>query len=410
MRWVQRLLRFRLTRWVLKLSPLAAVAVWLAIVLMIQQHHEADDGDESPESRDDAALAADGKDSGGNLSVFQRHETRFCEFLFRASQRPDAERLWAVADQVCEEALDAFGGQGRWKGRLVVDLSSPVDSHAAAQTDWTKIRFPMDGRLPAKARPHVLRHEVTHVIIEQLSGGQALRHFDTMRAFHEGMATYVETQSAQPGYPQQERAREEKSAALAWSRGVVPLDDLLNAAQLARRRDEFLVYPLGLVWAETLIEVGGVEMPTLLLQTLRNKPPEPGLAGREVWRHLFAQTGHSWERAEAVFENRMAELVKKHQRLIEQLARLSAQVKENGGNWTIQPEPVKKPAEGFVMICMIKPRFGILQPAETLVASADGSFRVTPNLQAKGRLIYMLGWRNEREKIHVFEPWMPLTP
>lgn len=409
-RWVQGCLRIRLTRWVIKLSPLAAVAVWLGIVPMIQQQHQTEDGEESAESRGDQVVAADGKDSGGSLSVFQHHETRSCEFLFRASQRPDAERLWAVADQVCEEALDAFGGQGRWKGRLVVDLSSPVASHAAAQTDWTKIRFPMNGHVPAKARPHVLRHEVTHVIIEQLSDGQALRHFDAMRAFHEGMATYVETQSSQPGYPQQERAREEKSAALAWSRGAVPLDDVLNAARLARHRDEFLVYPLGLVWVETLIEIGGVEMPALLLQTLRAKPPKPGLVGREVWRHLFAQTGHSWERAEAVFENRMAELVKKHQRLIDQLPRLSAQVKEDGGTWILQPDPVTKPAEGFVMICMIKPRFGILQRAEMLVASADGSFRLKPELQAKGRLLYMLGWRHEREKIHVFEPWTPLTP
>ncbi len=404
-RWVQRCLRIRLTRLVIKLSPLVAVAVWLGVVPMIQPYHEAGDGDESAKNRGDEVVAAD-----GSLSVFQHHETRYCEFLFRASQRTDAEGLWAVADQVCEEALDAFGGQGRWKGRVVVDLSSPVASHAAAQTDWTKIRFPMDGRLPTKDRPHVLRHEVTHVIIEQLSDGQALRHFDAMRSFHEGMATYVETQSAQPGYPQQEREREEKSAALAWSRGAVPLDDVLNAAQLARHRDEFLVYPLGLVWVETLIEVGGVEMPALLLQTLRTKPPQPGLVGRELWRHLFAQTGHSWERAEAVFENRMAELVKQHQKLIDRLPRLSAQVKGDEGTWILQPDHVKKPAEGFVMICMVKPRFGILQPAKMLTASADGSFRLTPELQAKGRLLYMLGWRHERERIHVFEPWTPLSP
>jgi hypothetical protein len=85
-------------------------------------------------------------------------------------------------------------------------------------------------------------------------------------------------------------------------------------------------------------------------------------------------------------------------------------VKGDEGTWILQPDQVKKPAEGFVMICMVKPRFGILQPAEMLTASADGSFRLTPELQAKGRLLYMLGWRHERERIHVFEPWTPLSP
>ncbi len=407
-RWIQLAMKIKLVRWSVKLAPAAALATWVAVLLMVKEQEESSGDTQSRDDKDAVASAA-GESSGKEWALFQRHETRDCEFLFRATQRQDAEQLWSVADQVCDEALEAFGGQGRWKGRLIVDLSAPVASHAAAQTDWTKIRFPLDGRLPPDARPHVLRHEVTHVIIEQLSDGQARKHFNAMRAFHEGMATHVETRGAHSDYAREERKRHHQAAALAWSRGPVPLDELLMADDLGRRRDEFLVYPLGLVWVESLIEIGGNEMPALLLQTLRAKPPKPGREGREVWQHLFAQTGHSWERAEAIYENRMAELVKQHQKLIDSLPRLTAQVKKNAGNVLLIPSPNAAPAPGFSLICIVKPRFGLLPQRERLELTPEGQFRLTDELQAKGRLLYMLGWRHEDERMQVFEPWTELT-
>ncbi len=77
-----------------------------------------------------------------------------------------------------EEARSFFGDPPAPPAKIVVDMASPVMSHAAGQANWTKIRAPLELAQDDVEFANVLRHETAHVYIEQLSGGHATDQFN----------------------------------------------------------------------------------------------------------------------------------------------------------------------------------------------------------------------------------------
>ena len=143
-----------------------------------------------------------------------RRETERYEFLFRSSQREQAGPLLAVADEV-HDAVAEFLGALPSPGRIVVDLASPVMSHVAGQTNWTKIRLPISPEQKLGEQRLILGHETAHVFIEQLSDGRLSGHFRYIRFLHEGLATHVEQQIVADD---DERGKNRRSVAAAWLR------------------------------------------------------------------------------------------------------------------------------------------------------------------------------------------------
>jgi len=379
-------------RW---LVALGVGARWLAPVVWIAAFVKlaGPDGD-----------GAAGKDSPVGEEAFSQRETKHYEFLYRTSQTASAKPLLAAADHVYEQVSSCLGAPVS-PTRVVVDLASSVITHASGQTNWTKIRIPLEPGTSLDELRLILGHETTHVFIEQLSNGRMSSHFNECRCFHEGLATCVELQLFGTN---EDRAQNRRAIAGAWSRGRVPLDSLVDDDALGKQREPYLVYPLGEAFAQALIDTHGREAPARLLRALARADAPVGLRGMALWRDTMQSASLSLDRVAAAYEIACAAAVTQERSFVATLPRLAATARLQGGNIVVQPIFAGFPPGKVVCFTMdedpIAPQLTALRPRP------DGSFTWPVSRQGNPVFRYLLGWRTPETRIPVFEPWAETVP
>lgn len=413
-RLLQRWGRWRFFARLKVLAPVGAVAVWIGVLMKIGEDEE------KPRSHRQATKIAAGtanqqtpgdaasKDS--DFDPFDSRDTKHYAFLFRESQAEKAGGLIRLADAVHDETAAFFSSPPRLPERIVVDLASEVVSHAAGQTNWTKVRMPLHPEFAIDELRRILRHETAHVYIEQLSDGAATTFFNEMRAFHEGAATAAEFAAGNKD-SEKSRAEMELWAALAHSRGSISLDLLCNNKALSRERDGFLVYPLGYVFARALIRAGGADAPRRAMETLRDSPPAPGTSGVAVWRHITQRCGMAWERVLAIYMDELNTLAKREHATIARLPRVKAKVEIVGDQIVIHPllDAMAVPAR---LRCRVEKDRGLMDEPVSLRMDAKGNFILPRADHAGMKLRYLIGWQTHQGMASAYEPWeeVPLQP
>ena len=272
-------------------------------------------------------------DSPVGEQSFSRRETKRYEFLFRTAQTTAAQPMLGAADRVYEKVA-TFLGASPLPSRVVVDLASTVMSHAAGQTNWTKIRIPLQGDTSLDELRLILGHETTHVFIEQLSNGRLTDHFNEIRFLHEGLATYVELRLFGS---EEDETQNRRAIAGAWSRGKVPLESLMNDRALGQKREPYLVYPLGEAFAQALVDTHGREAPARLLRAFARKDAPSGLSGAALWRDTMQAAGLSLDRVAAAYDANCAAARKEEESFVTTLPRLAATTRLEKGNIVVQP-------------------------------------------------------------------------
>ena len=406
-RLVQRIGQWRFFSWLRVLAPLGAVAIWISVLFKVAQDEDGPHPREATRSasgiRPSPSSKKAGDVKGSDFDPFDSKTTRHYEFLFRDSQREQALKLLNVAETIHNEAATFFASPPALPERIVVDLASSVISHAAGQTNWTKVRMPLRPEFSAAELHRILRHETAHVYIEQLSDGAASDHFNEMRAFHEGAATAAEFATT-PKESEKSRTQMELWAALAHSRGTIPLDLLCNDKGLSRQRDGFLAYPLGYVFTRALIRAGGPDFPRRAMETLRDSPPAPGTSGDAVWRHITQRCGVSWEQVMANYQDELNALTKRERVTINSLPRLKAKVEVVGDTIVIHPllDAMPVPAQ---MRCRVERDLGLVSEPISLRPNAKGDFILRRADHPGLKLRYMLGWQTHHGMASAYEPW-----
>ena len=333
-------------------------------------------------------------------SAFARQKTERFEFLFRSVQREHAAPLLAAADEVYD-AVSALLDAPESPARVVVDLASPVTPHAAAQTNWTKIRLPIAPDQELEEQKLILGHETAHVFIEQLSDGRLPNLFRYVRFFHEGVATHVEQQLfAKP----EERLKNRRSVAAAWARGNVPFETLCDDEDLRRKRDGNLAYPLGEVFARSLVKSQGGEAPAKLLRAFARKNAPSGLTGTALWRDTMQAAGLDFDRVVAAYESACAAIADEEKTFVEKLPRVSATVAVGGAEIVIRPAfDGTAPGE---LRCLVDGEDLMGADMLDLKRRADGNFTLPRQRLLKPTMRYMLGWRTPEMRFTAFEPWV----
>ncbi len=341
---------------------------------------------------------------GGSCS----HSTEHYDVIFKESQREEVMKLVGGMDAIYQQVADYFQNPSLPPGRIVLDVATSVDSHAAGVTNWTKIRVPM-----LKAEGHVdfmqtLRHETAHVFIGQISDGKDTEYFNAMRVFHEGVATAVEL-STDDEATRTARLKMERWVALVDSRGNVPFDLLCDDEELKTKFETAVVYPLGYVFAKSLVKVGGPALPRRVLETLKKSPPSTRSSSTRFWEQILQECGTSLETVISNYTEQLALLKTQEQSYVAGFPRLSAKVAVENEEIVIRLNDFSGQAEGLKPICLILKPMGITDINQPLQRAADGSFRLNLSEHTGNDLRYLLGWSSKEMRYPVFEPWTKVS-
>jgi ABC-type transport system involved in multi-copper enzyme maturation permease subunit len=400
-RWLER----EFAVWQKVLIGAAVVAVWCAGFIFFAKSQKTEDhGDTVAE----AAGAIPTQNPDARVVGFASHETEHYEVLFKESQRKEVTELDDGMDEIYQQVAGYFQNPSLPGGRIVLDVASSVDSHAAGVANWTKIRVPLSKSEDSLDFMQVLRHETAHVFIEQLSDGKATTYFNAMRAFHEGVATAVEV-SPDDEETRTARLKMERWAALADSRGRVPLETLLDDEELRTRYDPALAYPLGYVFATALVEIGGPGLPRRVMETLRDSPPPPNPTSRQVWQHVLQECGTSLETVVAAYAAGLNRVSAQEASYVAGFPRLSAEVTVEGGEIVIRLNPYQEETQEAKPICLVERSMGLTEKNQAIRISPDGTFRLPRGELRGNRIRYLLGWDAEDMRYPVLEPWAEKT-
>lgn len=335
---------------------------------------------------------------------FANHRTDNYEVVFRQSQREKMHPLFSGMDQVHEQVAMFFQHPPSRDAPIVLDVASIVARHAGGQTNWKKIRLPLNKDVSRDEFYSILRHETGHVFIEELSQGAATAYFQHMRAFHEGVATTVQL-SDLGKYSTEQRLKYERTAALADERGRISIELLCDNDALCEKRDPNVVYPLGLIFADALLEVGGPELPKNVLTNLRQNPPAPGADTATLWRHVLQASGTSLDHILSAYATRLKALKEREKSFIGKHPIIKSDMREEAVHLIIRPKrPDETPIDSRI-ICAIENDLGLATELQYIFPEKDGSFRIPLAAKQGGKLRYMIGWSSPLLALPVFESW-----
>ncbi len=400
-RWGER----ELTTWQKVPLAVAIVGVWGMAFFVFGKFTQANDR-KNPIADSTGATQSTRPVSG--IGGARTHSTERYDVIFKESQREEVMKLVGGMDAIYQQVADYFQNPSLPPGRIVLDVASNVDSHAAGVTNWTKIRVPMlkgEGRLDFM---QTLRHETAHVFIGQISDGKDTEYFNAMRVFHEGVATAVEL-STDDEATHAARLKMERWAALVDSRGYVPFALLCDDENLKTRFEKAVVYPLGYVFAKSLVKVGGPALPRRVLETLEKSPPSARFSCTRFWEQILQECGTSLETVISTYTQQLALLKTREQSYVAGFPRLSAKVKVENEEIVIRLDDFSGQAEGLKPICLILKPMGITDINQPLRRSADGSFRLNLSQHTGNELRYLLGWSSDEMRYPVFEPWTKVS-
>lgn len=363
-----------------------APVVWIAVIVKLSSN--------TPTEDPSATSVTAGE------SAFGSRETQFYEFLFRESQKESATPMMNEADTV-HSSVAQFFGVPRMESRIVVDLASPVAPHAAAQTNWTKIRLPFDDSIDLERFQRILGHETAHVYIEQLSNSRTSKLFRYNRFLHEGLATYIEMEHFATD---EQKASNRRSVAAAWSRGRIPFSMLCDDSTLTSSRDRNLAYPVGEIFVRALVETHGKESVARLLRALGRPNAPMGLHGVSLWRDTMQVADIALDRVEAAYEEACNALLLSEAEYVAKFPRLTAEITRQGEEVVIKPKFEGTPPGRMLCARFVNDFLG--DDTQYLRQRDDGTFRFSRLDHPAEKIRYMLGWKKDGEEDPVFELWV----
>ena len=404
-RGIDQMSTWKFAGWLTNIGRAFAILVWIVAIGFMASNDNNDS--KSPEEQAAGRPARSESQAPRDSSVmdaFAKFESEHYELIFKESQREMVDQVAESIDKVHEQARAFFQHPPATSARIVVDVASAVSSHASGQANWTKIRVPLALATSTPDFLQTLRHETAHVFIEQLSNGRASDHFNALRMFHEGVATATQFEG-DSYFSVTERQRMNRWAAGTDSRGRVPFRLLCDDEALSRKREPNVVYPLGYVVANALVDAGGSTLPRRMLEALRDSRLPPGVKPAELWRILLQKCGTSLDLVIASYEARLDLLALKEKTFIDGLPRLTGTVTLEGTDVVIRVDQATAANPSATMVCMYADNRVLDTTTEYIPMQEDGSFHLARLRVSGSKLRYLLGWTTAESANVIFEPW-----
>lgn len=406
-RKIDRMSNWRFTSWFVAFGQLTAAFVWIFAIGSLSPDAEVEMIETVAVGKTDTATSLN---VGNEVDGFGVYRSDYYDVIFRESQRFQVDRIFWRFDKVHEDVRQFFGNPNAARSKIVLDTASPVMSHASGQANWTKIRVPLALARDDEDFIRTLRHETAHVYIEQLSRGRARDHFNAMRMFHEGIASLVECGAAKETDMEfvangAHRLEKDRWASGVSARGRVPFEILCDDAKLTSIRDPMVVYPLGFVVAQAMVDTGGPTLPRRFLEALHNTSLHPSVRPIKLWRIVLQKCNASLDILIANYESRLDALEEQEKLFLSTLPRLSAVVSQEDGDIVIRVTPTQSEAKQAGLVCQIEKDRFLTKLPEPIPMTGEGEFRVKRSEISGNRIRFLVGWSVEDSAGLILEPW-----
>lgn len=350
---------------------------------------------------------------GGN--AIETATSKKFEFVYRKKMRKRARQLLKESDEIFFQVADYLQADDAAKaGRTVVDFSNPLGSHNAGQAYWKKIRMAYPANWSLEEAKAVLGHEVTHVLINNITGKRLEESFGSARWFHEGLASQVEFEIFRPGKAATDY---EHWLALSSTWGEVHFSELVLNGVLVTKRDPNIAYPAGMEWIRAAIDVYGEEFPAKILKSIDRPDAPRELAGLALWRDACLAAGYDLERIRGRFRVRLRDLRTKFKETCEKMPEITeGEAKRVDGQIIITPELPDgwkdNAPEGAKLICRVRPdKSGDPGRWRYSQLGDDDTFSVSEVDFLKPKIGFQIGWHYKTWCDQpVFGQWIEATP
>ena len=339
-------------------------------------------------------------------------ESKHFQFLYRKKNAAGMKPFIAGADEVFEKVADYLAVSDEVRSiQIVVDLTSALGSHNAGQAYWKKIRMGLPDKTDEALA--ILGHEATHVFIDQMTDGRLEESFSATRWFHEGLASEIEFDLFRKP---EESLDYERWLALSSTWGEVQFSELVEDGLLNMTRDKFIVYPAGMIWVESLIEVYGQEAPTALLTAIARPDGPRKLGGLARWRDACLAAGYDLEKVRAKFRSRLKALREEYEETTAKFPEVTeGTVTRKSGEIIVSPVLPEgwrdDLPEGSEMVCRMRanPDSPPFEWRYSKLKKGD-AFKASALTFLKPEMSFQVGWKTgEWCKQPVFGEWVDVA-
>lgn len=284
---------------------------------------------------------------------------------------------------------------------IVADLTS-ASPHTAGVANWKQVRVDLNSASSIDELTAVFAHETTHVYIDHESEEKISSEFNSTRFFHEGLATYVEYRQFRPA---EKLERSRRVAAVAHARNQIRLEELMDSDALSSKYDTELVYPLGEVFVNALVEQYGADAPGKVLRAFVRPNAPKDLKGPELWRDIIQSWGGNLSEVEDAFYAELNKAAVDHKEFVDSLPRLRGAAEKDDDEITVRVS-FKGESPGMLV--------GRFRPAadtpdrlyEYQFPDKDRVFRVSASRYNDRTFWYQLGWTVPGASHVIYEPWV----
>ncbi|HSR51879.1 MAG TPA: ABC transporter permease subunit [Acidobacteriota bacterium] len=330
--------------------------------------------------------------------------TQLYEFVYPSNLRSRVLELAPVADAAGRKVFDFF--QTEPGEPIAVDATANDATHYAGLAEWQSITLALAHQPDLKELEGTLVHETAHVLIDELSNRRLRDHFNTVRVFHEGLASYLEHDFVLT----EKRAQLRFPAIVLRDRRLFDFELMADSTRLEAELGIEVIYSLGERLAATLVKGMGQDGIVCLL---RNPDLAAGLRhlqGVPFWQAWIQSCGHDLESLLGDFYLALDQDARRLRGQIDALPRPRGRIEVEEGNilvYVLAPG-LPKPWEP---VCRFKsdPQASVDDVHVSYAYLEEPCRAEAQSIAPNGTFYLQIGITNFDAGYTLYEPWFPAT-
>ena len=256
-------------------------------------------------------------------------ENEYFIWMIQGRDQKTFEKLIEKSEGIYENLLKDFAVESfPLDQKITVVPADRMIEYAAGTAHWKRIR--LSRKVKGKQLEQTFRHELVHVFLEIWADGGLKENFKEAAIFHEGVAELFE------GASRKEQRTKLKQAMVQAHWDPVAFSSLFAASELKRERGFKMIYPLGLLFAQSIVDCRDKNV---LVQVAKAfvELKDSDLSGEPLWQEAFAQSNLSIEQVRLRFSMRIKKLREKHEAFLNKLPKPEAKLIKVEDQYFLKP-------------------------------------------------------------------------